>query len=253
MRIGFMAAGLLAGALLTGCMQVRVTERQFIRPDAPGRAPDERMAVEGVKDLSVRAADGVALNGVLFEQPGARSTLVYFGGNMFHLDQHLDALLPVLAACGTNVAMFDYRGYGRTPGQPTVENMGLDALAIFDALNARYPGRVIVHGQSLGGFMAANVAPGAAGTGGGTRDHGDERDRPGRVAAAVVCPALRQHRDGRAAAPGRQPRGRGTLCGTDARHRGRKGPHDAAAHGQGRVRCRTAQRQALAAAGGRRP
>ena len=54
--------------------------------------------------------------------------------------------------------MFDYRGYGRSSGTPTVANMQADALAIFDAVNARYPGRVIVHGQSLGGFMAAHVA-----------------------------------------------------------------------------------------------
>jgi pimeloyl-ACP methyl ester carboxylesterase len=64
----------------------------------------------------------------------------------------------VLSQCGTNVAVFDYRGYGRSTGTPTVENMKADALALFDALNARFPGRVIVHGQSLGSFMAAHVA-----------------------------------------------------------------------------------------------
>lgn len=32
------------------------------------------------------------------------------------------------------------------------------SLAIFDALDARFPERVIVHGQSLGSFMAAHVA-----------------------------------------------------------------------------------------------
>jgi pimeloyl-ACP methyl ester carboxylesterase len=54
--------------------------------------------------------------------------------------------------------VFDYRGYGRSTGKPTVENMQADALAMFDALNSRFPGRVIVHGQSLGSFMAAHVA-----------------------------------------------------------------------------------------------
>lgn len=148
---------MVMGLLLAGCAQVRVTERHFIRPDAPGSVIEKRSA-SAATDLAVAGQDGAMLNGVLFEQPDARSTVLYFGGNMFHLDQHGDALLPTLGACGTNVAVFDYRGYGRSSGTPTVANMQADALAIFDAINARYPGRVIVHGQSLGSFMAAHVA-----------------------------------------------------------------------------------------------
>jgi len=143
--------------VLSGCAQVRVTERHFIRPDAAGAVIEKRLA-GAATDLAVAGTDGATLNGVLLAQPGARSTVLYFGGNMFHLDRHGDELLPVLSQCGTNVAVFDYRGYGRSTGKPTVENMKADALALFDALNARFPGRVIVHGQSLGSFMAAHVA-----------------------------------------------------------------------------------------------
>ena len=142
---------------LAGCMQVRVTERHFIRPDAADAVIEKRLA-GAATDLAVEGTDGARLNGVLLAQPNARSTVLYFGGNMFHLDQHGAELLPVLSQCGTNVAVFDYRGYGRSTGKPTVENMKADALVLFDALNARFPGRVIVHGQSLGSFMAAYVA-----------------------------------------------------------------------------------------------
>jgi pimeloyl-ACP methyl ester carboxylesterase len=156
MRISLLAV-LMTACVLSGCAQVRVTEAHFIRPDAPGTVARARLA-SAATELTVAGQDGAALNGVLFEQAGARTTILYFGGNMFHLDQHGDDLLPVLAACGTNVAVFDYRGYGRSSGKPTVGNMQADALAIFDALQARFPGRVIVHGQSLGSFMAAHVA-----------------------------------------------------------------------------------------------
>ncbi|MCA1856133.1 alpha/beta hydrolase [Massilia oculi] len=149
---------LLACAALAGCTQMRVTERHFIRPDPPGTVLEKRFAGEAVRDLSVVARDGVLLNGILAERPDARNTVLYFGGNMFHLDRHADTLLATLGACRTNVAVFDYRGYGRSGGAPTVENMKADALSLFDSLNARYPGRVIVHGQSLGSFMAAYVA-----------------------------------------------------------------------------------------------
>jgi len=158
MRNPLLAAAVAACAVLTGCAQVRVTERQFIRPDAPDALVAKRPTKAATTELAVPGKDGAMLNGLLFEQPNARSTVLYFGGNMFHLDQHADELIPVLGACGANVAVFDYRGYGRSSGKPTVENMQADALAIFDALDARFPGRVIVHGQSLGSFMAAYVA-----------------------------------------------------------------------------------------------
>ena len=143
---------------LTGCAQISVNERHFIRPDAPGTVVDQRYSAPAASELGIAGKDGAQLNGILLEQAGARSTVLYFGGNMFHLDQHAKDALSLLAACGTNVAMFDYRGYGRSSGKPTVETMQADALALFDALDARFPGRVIVHGQSLGSFIAAHVA-----------------------------------------------------------------------------------------------
>ncbi|MBY0572460.1 MAG: lysophospholipase [Undibacterium sp.] len=53
---------------------------------------------------------------------------------------------------------FDYRGYGRSAGSPSIENMKQDALQIYDHIRAKTPGKLIVHGQSLGSFMAAYVA-----------------------------------------------------------------------------------------------
>ncbi|MCC2954056.1 alpha/beta hydrolase [Massilia sp. IC2-477] len=137
---------------------MRITERHFIRPDPAGTVIQKRFAGNTVSELAVPAQDGVQLQGILAERAQARTTVLYFGGNMFHLDQHAESLLGLLSSCDTNIAVFDYRGYGRSKGAPDVENMKADALAVFDALNTRYPGRVVVHGQSLGSFMAAYVA-----------------------------------------------------------------------------------------------
>lgn len=158
MRSSLLAACMSLSLALTGCASIRVTEAHFLKPDAPGTVQPERYTADGVTELSVLRPDGAVLNGVLLEQANARSTILYYGGNMFHLDRHVQELLPVLAACGTNVAVFDYRGYGRSSGKPTVADMQDDALAMFDAVHARFPGSVIVHGQSLGSFMAAHVA-----------------------------------------------------------------------------------------------
>jgi uncharacterized protein len=150
---------LAALALLAGCKTITVEERHIIRPDAQsGKAPTRHLALPDVEALELARPDGAVLKGVLLQQPGAKLTVLYFGGNMFHLDDGGDKVAAAFAPCAVNLAMVDYRGYGRSSGMPTVANMEGDALAAFDLLNQRYPGAVAVHGQSLGSFVAAQVA-----------------------------------------------------------------------------------------------
>ncbi|MRV75644.1 alpha/beta fold hydrolase [Duganella sp. FT92W] len=156
MRTTLLFAGL---ALLAGCKTITVEERHIIRPDAlSGKAPKQRLDMPGVEELELARPDGAVLKGVLLQKPGAKLTVLYFGGNLFHLDDAGDKVAAALAPCDVNLAMVDYRGYGRSSGTPTVANMTDDALATFDYLNQRYPDAVAVHGQSLGSFVAAQVA-----------------------------------------------------------------------------------------------
>lgn len=161
---------MLLGCALSACGTMQVGERMFIRPDPPvadGAAAPVReqgmpkgVAVPAatVSDKLIALDEGATVRGIELDQPGARVTILYFGGNAFHIDAHARYVLPVLAACHANVLMFDYRGYGRSDGKPTVYSMQQDALRIFDLANAAHPGQVVVHGQSLGSFVAAYVA-----------------------------------------------------------------------------------------------
>ena len=155
---------LFAALLLSACGTLQIGERQFIRADQAGAAPTARLDLAALlplgsaSDESIATPDGAVLRGVRWRQPGATRVLLYFGGNIFHLDQHGQELLPLLASCGTDVVVFDYRGYGRSSGVPNVATLQADALRVFDHVSAQYPGAVIVHGQSLGSFMAAHVA-----------------------------------------------------------------------------------------------
>ena len=66
-------------------------------------------------------------------------------------------LVPLLRA-GADVVLFDARGHGRSGGEASVEALKADALATFDAVAAEVgPGRVVVHGHSLGSFLASHV------------------------------------------------------------------------------------------------
>lgn len=165
-------ATLPALLLLAACGTLQIGERNFIHADPPGAAPLARLDLAALlpagsaSDETIATDDGAVLRGVRWRQPGSARVLLYFGGNLFHLDRHGSSVLPLLAGCGADVVVFDYRGYGRSSGVPTVATLSADALRVFDHVSAQYPGAVIVHGQSLGSFMAAHVAqqrPGARG------------------------------------------------------------------------------------------
>jgi pimeloyl-ACP methyl ester carboxylesterase len=149
---------------VTACTTI-VEERNFIRPDKLSGFKSEQTfntsklpPAAKVDEQSIKTGDGVELKGLTVHQPGATVTVLYFGGNHFHIDEHAIKVLPILSSCGANSAVFDYRGYGRSQGEPTIANMKSDALRIFDFVNGQNPGKVIVHGHSLGGMVAGYVA-----------------------------------------------------------------------------------------------
>ena len=151
---------LLAALYLSGCTTMEIGEGNFIRPNKDAVARLDAQALLPalrVSDAEIVTEDGAVLRGVMAPREGAGVTVLYFGGNAFQLDRHGAALLPLLASCGAGVAVFDYRGYGRSSGTPTVATMAADAVRVYDHVSARSAGRVIVHGQSLGSFMAAHV------------------------------------------------------------------------------------------------
>jgi len=60
---------------------------------------------------------------------------------------------------GINVFMWNYRGYGRTKGRPSIARLKKDGLAVVNYLKReRRVGRLGVHGESLGGCIATYIA-----------------------------------------------------------------------------------------------
>jgi hypothetical protein len=102
----------------------------------------------------------VQLNAWHLTRPDARGTVLFFGGNGFYLVQSR-GYVEALTDFPVNVVLFDYRGYGKSTGEPAVEAFKGDALRMYDfavdSLGAD-PDRMIVHGHSLGTFMASHTA-----------------------------------------------------------------------------------------------
>lgn len=118
---------------------------------------------QNAEEVWFKTADGVRLYGWLFHAKAlpAPSTVVYFHGNGGNLS-YCDWVGTALAARGFDVLLFDYRGYGRSQGEPTDERgVYADADAAYDFVTKERgvpAGRVVLYGQSLGTTAAVDVA-----------------------------------------------------------------------------------------------
>jgi len=156
---------LFAAAVFASACSAQISERNLLRPIPGGTVSAAAIAQAApaytLSEQWIAAADGTKLHAVLLRQPGARGTVLYFGGNGYTIERFASATAAAFAPLGVDLMIVDHRGYGMSGGTPGVETMMTDGLAAFDHL-ARLPGssapRIIVHGQSLGSFIAGAVA-----------------------------------------------------------------------------------------------
>jgi len=109
------------------------------------------------------ARDGADLSGWFFPADPASprrhlAVLLHHGngGNISHRLPTCELLLDL----GVNVLVYDYRGYGLSPGHPSEAGTYLDAEGAADWLNRRgfTDDRIIALGESLGGGVASELA-----------------------------------------------------------------------------------------------
>lgn len=114
--------------------------------------------LEGLVRLESATGDTIAVRYV--ERSGARGTVLFAHGNAEDIG-HGRAFQDGIADLGFSVATFDYPGYGLSSGR--VGESG--AYAAIDAVyqwlvdeRGVDPSSLVVHGRSLGGAMAADLA-----------------------------------------------------------------------------------------------
>jgi hypothetical protein len=161
----FRFGAFLAGALALGACTVRVDERTLLRPIPGGTLSHEAVSAAAppytVTRHSISASDGAKLHAVHLRQPGAKATILYFGGNGYTIGRFGAMTARFFAGLGVDLMIVDHRGYGMSEGKPTVAAIEADALAAFDHLAALPSSKdmpIVVHGQSLGSFIAGHVA-----------------------------------------------------------------------------------------------
>lgn len=160
-------AALLLAVSASGCVTVSLSEEGIYLPQKGTALTAEALAAARVggyalEPQTITAADGTKLAGVLLRRPGADRTVLYFGGNMFTVGGDGATIARRLAPLGVNLMMVDLRGYGASgAGELTQAAILSDGLSVFDhlaSLPGMEPSQIVVHGMSLGSFLAGHVA-----------------------------------------------------------------------------------------------
>ncbi|MBI3374057.1 MAG: alpha/beta fold hydrolase [Betaproteobacteria bacterium] len=152
--VRFIAIALLALALAACALQDGLI---FFRQPPAGVPQLKSPAV--LQEVALLAADGTRLYGWIARHAQGRAPLViYFGGNAEEISWFVGESGRLN---GWSMLAVNYRGYGRSEGEPGEKALFADALTVYDHCIARPdvdPGRIVLMGRSLGSSVAVHLA-----------------------------------------------------------------------------------------------
>jgi hypothetical protein len=102
--------------------------------------------------------DNVKLQGLFLDNPNSRDVIFYIPGSGMNVSRDAIRVFTELSQLDKDVVFFDRRGTGASAGIATVENMITDSLEQVTLIHNRFnPDKLIVHGFSLGSFIAGQL------------------------------------------------------------------------------------------------
>lgn len=105
--------------------------------------------------------NGIKLHGWFCESAGPQFHILYLHGNAGNVATRVDLLKHVQLTTRSSIFIFDYQGYGRSEGQPSVEGLISDAQAArtaFGELQSISDSEMVLLGESIGGAIAIQLA-----------------------------------------------------------------------------------------------
>ncbi|MBI1344789.1 alpha/beta fold hydrolase [bacterium] len=120
-----------------------------------------QLAETTFEDCWFESLDGLRLHGWYLQHPKATEQILYLHGNAGNLSTTASAAVELYRRHQCSVLLFDYRGYGRSEGVPTIDGVLRDARAARNYLAIRSectPQEIVLLGRSLGGAVAVQLA-----------------------------------------------------------------------------------------------
>ena len=137
-------------------------QRRLIYAPSSDPVPPAGTVLPGAHDVRLHTADGLTLGAWYLPARGRDLGVTVLVAHEKGGDRAIHALLAKrLAARGMSVLLFDYRGYGGNPGDPSEIGLALDARAAHDYL-VHHMGipqdRLVYLGESLGCAVVTELA-----------------------------------------------------------------------------------------------
>lgn len=152
----------LLGLLVIALMLYRFEHSQVYHPTRDAEyTPDD--VGRPAEDVWLKTSDGLRLHAWFFaadqSSPRAKFVMLFCHGNGGNLTSRPGYYRAILET-GVNLLTFDYRGYGRSGGEPSEAGTYTDAEAAYQWLRTRgfAPEHILVWGESLGGGIASHLA-----------------------------------------------------------------------------------------------
>jgi uncharacterized protein len=125
-----------------------IKAQEYFFSTAAQIAPSEMLHAWYFKNLHPSQATGGGLDG---------KTILLSHGNSGNVIIRL-SLVELLLACGASVFVYDYRGFGKSTGQPSVEGICQDAMSAYDFLTDQLglpESNIVLYGESLGAALSS--------------------------------------------------------------------------------------------------
>ncbi len=132
-----------------------------------------RRCPESAFDLQIPVGNDISLHCRFYSRGHDFPTILFFHGNGEIVSDY-DGFAALYNAAGANLAVAEYRGYGKSGGSPTFAALLSDAHVILDAVkkelaDRKYSSALYIMGRSLGSVAALELA--------GTQGHDHPRPR----------------------------------------------------------------------------
>ncbi|MCW8930318.1 MAG: alpha/beta hydrolase [Gammaproteobacteria bacterium] len=112
------------------------------------------------EEVFFQTSDNIKLHGWYIPHKDAKQTLLFFHGNAGNIS-HRGESIKIFHRLGLNVFITDYRGYGKSEGQPSEDGLYEDARSSWNYLLTQkdiQADSIVLFGRSLGGAVATKLA-----------------------------------------------------------------------------------------------
>jgi alpha-beta hydrolase superfamily lysophospholipase len=109
-------------------------------------------------EYNLQTPDNQKINTILFHHPNPKGLIVYCHGNADNIVRW-GQIAENLVHFGYEILIYDYRGYGKSTGTITENNLFEDAQMVYELAKQRFSEKqIIVYGRSLGTGIATFLA-----------------------------------------------------------------------------------------------